>query len=162
MSKYSLSKEFMIDNKIKLLYLGSGREYYISKNHLPYARIQVTSTFHPFDTAIIFENYLCIGICDEVYFINLDSMKMIKKLTCDLYFGYFYIIDQNLLIAEGTRVTMLNRDLEIQWRSEFVADDGVIFLNTDNDKIELNCIFDPPDGDSKIIYLKIADGSVIK
>ncbi len=114
-----------------------------------------------FDTACIFLNYLCIGIMDLVYFVNLNTLT-VTKIKVDLYLGYFEIFKNHLLIASGVNVIMLDKTLSIIWKSESLADDGVIFEEITDKKIELLCINDPPNGETVKRVISFKDGSVIK
>ena len=95
----------------------------------------------PFDAAMDFGPWHCVGKEDRVAFTHRDTGET-RELKADLYFGYF--------AQQGgdtdSRLYRLDRDCNILWRSAFIAVDGVIIRGFSEDAVTLSCEMDPPGG----------------
>lgn len=142
---YTLSKTFdRYKWNTSYLNLGQGTIYYINKNKIPYLVVEInTNNWNSFNTECFFEQYFCIGCGDTVYFIHLETLK-VKTLSCDLYFGYFYIYQKRLYVASDSKLFCFDADCELLWQSERIAVDGVIVESISENCIMVSCEIDPP------------------
>ncbi len=142
---YTLSKPFdRYKWNTSYLNLGQGMIYYISKNKIPYLKVEIdTNSWNTFNTEWFFEQYFCIGCGDMVYFIDLETLN-VKTCSCDLYFGYFYIYQKRLYIASDSKLFCFDENCELLWQSERIAVDGVIVESISEDYIIVSCEVDPP------------------
>lgn len=90
-------------NSVKRMELGRGRFYYVLKDWIPFLRVEVDLTCSSFDTAIVFNDHLCIGVDNKALFIDLTHFEC-KKIDIKWCFGYFYIHRDRLLVLSGTGV----------------------------------------------------------
>lgn len=139
--------------------LGIGKSYYIYKDLEPYLTVTVDGL--PFTEAILFHDCLAIGNYNKgVYFINLHDFE-IKNIEVQDYFGYF-VDDRDILYVLGCCYIMaFNSHLELLWKTDNLAIDGVVFKYIEGNTMTVSCEMDPPGGwiDRKISLL---DGSVIE
>ena len=99
----------------------------------------------PFDAAMDFGPWHCVGKEDRVAFTHRDTGET-RELKADLYFGYFAQQGGDLYVATDSRLYRLDRDCNILWRSAFIAVDGVIIRGFSEDAVTLSCEMDPPGG----------------
>ncbi|MBR1528181.1 MAG: hypothetical protein IJ642_02625 [Oscillospiraceae bacterium] len=130
-SEYELTENFEQNQNdfdlpvIQTVTFGNGREYYVSRNGVPYLKAEVNEVSDFFDKACIFGKYLCIGSGSTVIFVNLESFASLT-MEVSKYFGYFFIHEDILYIAFGTGIMALDEKLQVLWKNERLADDGVI------------------------------------
>jgi len=130
-SNYELTENFEQNQNdfdlpvIQTVTFGNGREYYVSRNGVPYLRAEVNEVSDFFDKACIFGKYLCIGSGKTVIFVNLESFASLT-MEVSMYFGYFFIYENILYIASGTGITAVDEKLQTVWKNDRLADDGVI------------------------------------
>lgn len=146
---------------LKKLYIGSGKKYFVERENMPYLLVEVDVSNHYFDTACIFNQYLCVGVVDTVIFIDLDSLNY-KSEKLDMYFGYFYVYKDMLFIASGVGITAYNKELKVIWKNSDLAVDGVIIYGESKDGkyLEISCEMNPP-GDWQKKIIDISTGNEI-
>ena len=83
---------------VKKIVLGGDRFYYVLKNGVPFLRVEVDLTSSAFDTAVVFHEFLCIGVGDKVFFIDMNSFEC-RQICVQMYFGYFYIYRDMFLLV---------------------------------------------------------------
>lgn len=144
LKKSPYSKDDFDDvNKIEL---GQDRFYYVLKNGIPFLRVEVDLTLSSFDTAVVFYENLCIGVKDKVYFIDMNNLEC-REICVQMYFGYFYIYKDLLLVLSGCEVIAFDNKMHERWRQSGLAEDGVIVNEIENDNVlVLSCEMDPPGG----------------
>ena len=131
---------------VKKIVLGGDRFYYILKNGIPFLRVEVDLTASAFDTAVVFYENLCIGVEDKVYFIDMNNFEC-REICVQMYFGYFYIYKDLLLVLSGNGVIAFDNKMHEIWRKFGLAEDGVVVKEVQNDNIlVLSCEMDPPGG----------------
>ena len=128
----------------KCIEFGCGCNYYVLKADEPYLKVTTNSGY--FNDAIIFNDYICIGLyTDGLRIVNLNDFS-IKNLDIDGYFGYFYINNDELYVLGCCNVTALDKDINIKWKSPNIAVDGILFNDVINDIMHIQCEMDPPGG----------------
>lgn len=155
--QYSLGKSVSYYNsKVKCISIGeknntkdnnTENKYTIYKDNKPYLEVILPSyTWNlSFQTAYIFDNFLCIGMEDIVYFVSIETCK-IKKMPVDFYFGYFYEYNSRLYIASGISLYCLDRECTLIWKADNIAVDGIILIGFENNIIRVSCEMNPPGG----------------
>lgn len=130
---------------VKKIQFGYEGFYYVLKNGDPFLRVEVDIR-SLFDDAIIFNEYLCIGSRDSVYFINMDNLEC-KEIEVQMYFGYFHIYNDLLFVLDGQGVIAFDNKIHELWRQTDLAIDGVVLEEIENDTVlVLSCEMDPPGG----------------
>ena len=130
----------------KKIMLGGDRFYYVLKNGEPFLRVEVELTLSAFDTAVVFHEYLCIGVNDKVFFINMNSFEC-RQIYVQMYFGYFYICRDMLFVLSGNGAIAFDNKINEVWRQSMLAEDGVVVKEMENDNVlVLSCEMDPPGG----------------
>jgi len=91
---------------------------------------------------------IAVGADRAVEFFDPDSGALVKSLSLgDDFFGHLGPPDGDVLYILGWRnVTAVNRTLDIFWRNEDVAIDGIVWRGQDGDRIQLSAEMDPPGG----------------
>ena len=131
---------------VKKIVLGGDRLYYVLKNGDPFLCVEVDLTLSAFDTAVVFHEYLCIGVEDKVFFIDMDSFEY-RQICVQMYFGYFYVYRDMLFVLSGKGVIAFDDRIHEIWRQPMLAEDGVVAEGIVNDNIlVLSCEMDPPGG----------------
>ena len=131
---------------VEKIVLGGDRFYYVLKNGVPFLRVEVDLTLSAFDTAVVFHGYLCIGVKDKVFFIDMNSFEC-RQICVQMYFGYFYICRDMLFVLSGNGVIAFDNKLQEVWRQSMLAEDGVVVEKIENDNVlVLSCEMDPPGG----------------
>lgn len=131
---------------VKKIVLGEDRFYYVLKNGVPFLCVEVDLTLSAFDTAVVFHEYLCIGVEDKVFFIDMNSFEC-RQICVQMYFGYFYICRDMFFVLSGTGVIAFDNKMHEVWRQSMLAVDGVVVQEIENDSVlVLSCEMDPPDG----------------
>lgn len=131
---------------VKKIMLGGDRFYYVLKNGDPFLRVEVDLTSSAFDTAVVFHEYLCIGVEDKVFFIDMNSFEC-RQICIPMYFGSFYIYRDMLFVLSGTGVIAFDSKIHEIWRQSMLAVDGVVAEKIENDNVlVLSCEMDPPGG----------------
>lgn len=147
---YYLGQRTDLNRKIRRVSIGSSIDtsntYTIYKDGVPFMEVTVLlCRCNPFDTAYIFQNHLCIGLGENVYFISIETGE-IRKIDVSMYFGYFYEYGERLYVASGARLYCFGCTCELIWVSENIAVDGIIINGIVDNCIELSCERDPPGG----------------
>ena len=131
---------------IPYMAVGYGKIYHINKDNVPYMEIETDSSqWNPFNTACFFRDYFCIGNGAAVYFVNLYTLE-IKKITLDMYFGYFYYNSRYFFVTSSSQLLCFNDRCELCWQADDLAVDGVVIDEFQGDFIYISCELDPPGG----------------
>lgn len=133
------------NEEVQKINIGDGKVYYVEKDAEPYLQVEVDSSMNPFDQALIYGKYLCLGVGERVYFLDLEKAEYIS-IDVDCYFGYFYKHNQLLYITSASEVLVFDNDIHLLWKSEKLAIDGVVIKEFSEDCIYLSCEMDPPGG----------------
>ncbi len=131
LSEYQLTENFEQHQNefdlpvIQTITFGNGKEYFVSRNGIPYLKAEVNEISEFFDKACIFGKYLCIGSGKTVIFVNLESFASLT-MEVSKYFGYFFVHQDMLYIASGKGIMAIDSKLQTVWKNDRLADDGVI------------------------------------
>ncbi len=165
MAEYQLTEQFAETQSdldmpvIQTAVFGNGKTYFVEKNGIPYLKAETDIVSEYFDKACIFGKYLCMGVGTKVIFVNMETMGSLS-IEVDLYFGYFFMHEEKLYIAFGTGIMAISSDLQVLWKNEHLAVDGVIIheVTEDGKYLRISCEMDPP-GSWKEKLVNLADGS---
>lgn len=125
--------------------LGDFGYYYVLCDNKPYLKVEVDLK-KPFDDAVIYKNYLLIGVSEKVYFISLTDFE-VTEIEVEMYFGYFVVYKEAVYILDGSGIIAFNKNLDEIWRNHSLAIDGVTFQELLDDEImSISCEMDPPGG----------------
>ena len=123
--------------------------YLVSKDEKPYL---VVRTYHeyitPFLSFILWGNYILIGMPDYVCYIDLNNFE-IKNILFDkedLYFGYFYIYTDFLLVASSNKLYCFDYACTLLWKSDELGIDGVLIHDFVDDCLMVSGEMDLPNG----------------
>ena len=131
---------------VKKIVLGGGRFYYVLRDGTPFLRVEVDLTSSAFDAAAVFYEYLCVGVQDKVFFIDMNSFEC-RQICVQMYFGYFHICRDMLFVLSGKGVIAFDNKMHEVWRQSMLAEDGVVVGEMENDNVlVLSCEMDPPGG----------------
>lgn len=164
---YYLGPSVDINGKIRRISIGSGIDtnntntYTIYKDGVPV--MEATGPrcgWNPFDTAYIFQNHLCIGSGETVYFLSIETGEL-RKIGVSMYFGCFCEDGDRLYVASESRLYCFSCTCELIWTSESIAVDGIIINGIKDHYIELSCEREPPGGWTDCVLSK-DDGKEIR
>ena len=144
---------------IRNIRLGSGKFFFVYKDNDPVLSVEINTPTCFYD-AIIYHDYLVIGnYLEGIYCINLNNSET-KNIKVNGYFGRFEIYQGVLYVLGCEDVMAFNYNLDLLWKSDILAVDGVLCNGIEKDTMSLSCEMDPPGGwvDRKISLL---DGRVM-
>ena len=138
----SEKKAFKCDN---IITLGNGKHYNVYKNGDPYLSVEINNLLC-FSDAIIFADYLVIGNYYEgIYLVDLKDHK-IENIKVAGYFGYFEVNKDVLYVLGCEDVMAFSSKLDLLWKCDTLAVDGIICDRIEDDAMILSCEMDPPGG----------------
>lgn len=131
------------------LKLGSGKHYAVRADGRDLLRVEVDDDdWNPFNDGIVWRGYFCLGTGSEIIAVNLQTLEY-KRYSVDWYFGRFLELDKTLFAASAAGVLAFDKNMDLLWRNESLAVDGVIFREVGGvcgDVLEVSCELDPPGG----------------
>ena len=128
------------------LRLGADKFYTVQKDGRNYLRIEVDDdSWNPFNDRVFWRGFFCLGTGDDIIAVDLTSLEY-KRYSVDMYFGYFLEHGEMLLAASGAGVLAFDRNMDLLWRNESLAVDGVTFGEVCGSVLEISCELDPPGG----------------
>lgn len=128
------------------LRLGTDKFYTVQKDVRNYLRIEVDDdSWNPFNKWVFWRGFFCLGTGDEVIAVDLDTLEY-KRYSVDWYFGYFLEHEEMLFAASAAGVLAFDKNMELLWRNESIAVDGVTFNGIENSALCVSCELDPPGG----------------
>ena len=98
--------------------------------------------WNPFDTIYIFQEFLCIGLGERVYFVSIKTGEL-REHRVSMYFGYFYEYEDRLYVASGECLYCFDCGCNLVWVSKPIAVDGIIFNAFEKDKVFVSCEIEP-------------------
>ncbi len=113
-----------------------------------------------FNEYILWRGWFVLGTGEQVIAVNLKTLEC-KQYAVDFYFNGFREYGETLFVQSGTEVLAFGGDMELLWRREGLADDGAAVFAVKDGTVFVNCIFDPPDGDTVEIRLDILSGKTL-
>lgn len=100
----------------------------------------------PFKVAIQVDNVLAVGHEAHFYLFDISAGKPLLNLKLSGYFGYLYLNNNLLYIADADGITCINKQGEIRWDNHQLGIDGVIIESFTENKISGTGEWDPPGG----------------
>lgn len=142
------------------LKLGSGKFYALREDGRSFLRIEVDrDDWNPFNSAAIWGRFFCLGTGSKIIAVNLNTLEY-RQIDVDSYFGYFYQYGGILFAASASGVLAFDGEMDLLWRNESIAVDGVKFGGVEDGALCVSCELDPPGGwvDKR---LDIANGKLL-
>lgn len=128
------------------LKLGSGKYYALEMNEQSFLRVEVDrDDWNPFNSATVWGRFFCLGTGSGIIFIDLNTFEY-RRVEVDFYIGYFYQYDDMLFAASASGVLAFDKEMNLLWRNESIAVDGVTFRGIENGALCVSCELDPPGG----------------
>lgn len=104
------------------------------------------SSWNPFNACAVWRHYFCVGAGDKIIAANLETLEQ-KRYEVEWYFGRFYPYGDILFAASAAGVLAFDEKMELIWRNEKLAVDGVTFSGVSEDGVlSVSCELDPPGG----------------
>lgn len=114
------------------------------ENEIPCLEVVVHfNNWNPLQAIYIFQEFLCIGLGEKVYFIFIKTGEL-REHRVSLYFGYFYEYKNRLYVASGERLYCFDSGCNLVWVSKPIAVDGILFHAFEGNKAFVSCEMDPP------------------
>ena len=118
----------------------------IEQDGLPVARIDAWPlAAGPFTQIVMWKNFVVLGWNDQVHFVDPLTRKF-TSVECDGYFGHIYPVEDQLLIADASRLVFVNERGERLWESVPLGIDGVVVDDVRDGVIVGQGEWDPPGG----------------
>lgn len=128
------------------LRLGSGKHYAVRGDGRDHLRVEVNDDeWNPFNDGIVWRGYFCLGTGSEIIAVDLTALEY-KRYSVDGYFGRFLELGETLFAASAAGVLAFDKNMDLLWRNEGLAVDGVTFGDIRGDVLEISCELDPPGG----------------
>lgn len=128
------------------LEFGSGKLYAVRADGRDLLRVEVDNdVWNPFNCGIVWRGYFCLGTGSEIIAVDLTTFEY-KRYSIDWYFGYFLEHGETLFAASAAGVLAFDGNMELLWRNESLAVDGVTFGGVCGGVLEISCELDPPGG----------------
>ncbi|MDE6733655.1 MAG: hypothetical protein K2J77_12385 [Oscillospiraceae bacterium] len=128
------------------LKLGSGKHYIVQVDGRDYLRVEVDDDdWNPFNDGTVWRGYFCLGTGSEIIAIDLTTFEY-KRYSVDWYFGSFLEYEEMLFAASAAGVLAFDKNMDLLWRNESLAVDGVTFGGVFGEVLEISCELDPPGG----------------
>lgn len=128
------------------LKFGSGKHYAVRADSQELLRVEVDNDdWNPFNDGIVWRGYFCLGTGGEIIAVDLQTLEY-KRYSVEWYFGYFLEHEEILFAASAAGVLAFDTKMDLLWRNESLAVDGVTFGDIRGGVLEISCELDPPGG----------------
>lgn len=128
------------------LEFGSGKFYTVQVDGRDFLRIEVNDDgWNPFNKWAFWHGFFCLGTGNDIIAVNLETLEY-KRYSVDGYFDYFLEYGEMLFSASASGVLAFDTKMDLLWRNESLAVDGVIFGGVSDNVLDISCELDPPDG----------------
>lgn len=128
------------------LKFGSGKHYAVRADGRVLLRVEVDNDeWNPFNCGIVWRGYFCLGTGGEIIAVDLATLEY-KRYSVEWYFGYFLEHGETLFAASAAGVLAFDTKMDLLWRNESLAVDGVTFGGVSGNVLEISCELDPPGG----------------
>lgn len=131
----------------------------VERDSVPLLRVDVYAEdcfCAPRQDAIVWGDLVAIGFGARLHFASLAS-RTNKTWSLGGYFGAFYLLPSQLLVADAERLHCFDQRGALVWRSDVVGCDGVVVEKVEQGLIEGSGEWDPPGG-WKPFRLSLASG----
>lgn len=137
------SGEIFAERRFKF---GEGRSFTVKADGRDLLCVEVNpDEWNPFGEWVIWHDHFCLGTGSEMIAVNLRSFEY-RRIEVDMYFGYFYQYGEMLFTASAAGVLAFDKNMELLWRNEDLAVDGVTFSGVVGSELYVSCEMDPPGG----------------
>lgn len=128
------------------LRLGRGKYYGLKAGGRNFLRVEVEDdNWNPFNSAVVFGRFFCLGTGGEIVAVDLNTFEY-RRFGVDTYFGYFLEHGDILFAASACGVLAFNSEMDLLWKNESIAVDGVTFNGVEDGILYVSCEMDPPGG----------------
>lgn len=128
------------------LKLGSGKYYALEMNGQSFLRVEVDhDDWNPFNSATVWGRFFCLGTGSGIISVDLNTFEY-RRIEVDFYIGYFYEYGGMLFAASASGVLAFDEEMNLLWRNETIAVDGVTVGGIENGTLCVSCELDPPGG----------------
>lgn len=128
------------------LYTTEGKFYTVQIDGRNFLRVEVNDdSWNPFNEWVFWHGSFCLGTGDEVIAVDPVTFEH-KRYPVDMYFGYFLEHEEMLFAASAAGVLAFDKNMDLLWRNENLAVDGVCFGGVCENVLEISCELDPPGG----------------
>ena len=128
------------------LKIGSGKFYTVRTSGRDLLRVEVDNDDrNPFNDGVVWRGYFCLGTGGVIIAVDLTTLEY-KRYSVDWYFGSFLEREETLFAASAAGVLAFDKNMDLLWRNESLAVDGVTFGGVCGGVLEISCELDPPGG----------------
>lgn len=128
------------------LKIGSGKFYALSLHGRNVLRVEVNSDdWNPFNSGTVWGRFFCLGTGSEIIIVDLNTFEY-RQIKVDGYFGYFFQYGDMMFAASASGVLAFGEEMDLLWRNEDIAVDGVLFHGIEDGALCVSCELDPPGG----------------
>lgn len=99
----------------------------------------------PFNEFMVWHGFFCFGAGDKIITASLETQEQ-KRYAVRSYFGHFYPCRDILFAASAEGLLAFDEKMELLWRNEKLAVDGVTFGGISGNVVDISCEMDPPGG----------------
>lgn len=127
-------------------YTTQSKSYTVQIDGRNYLRVEVNDDgWNPFNEWVFWHGSFCLGTGSDIIAVDLDTLEY-KRYSVNMYFGYFLEYNDMLLAASASGVLAFDKNMNLLWRNENLAVDGVTFGGVSENVLEISCELDPPGG----------------
>lgn len=128
------------------LKIGSGKFYALRLHGRNVLRVEVDSDdWNPFNSGAVWGSFFCMGTGSEIIIVDLNALEY-RQIKVDWYFVYFFQYGEMMFAASASGVLAFDAEMNLLWRNENIAVDGVLFHGVKDGALCVSCELDPPGG----------------
>ncbi len=129
----------------------------VERDGMPFARIDAWPLWNKlFTQALAWKHFIVLGMQEDVHLVD-PLTREVSSIACDGYFAHAYPLNDQLLIADASRLVCINERGEQLWKSDTLGIDGVVVDDVREGVIVGQGEWDPPGG-WKPFRLDLASG----
>ena len=130
----------------RCLKIGSGKFYALRLYERNVLRVEVDNDdWNPFNSGTVWGKYFCLGTGSKIIIVDLNTLEY-RCIEVDWYFGYFFQYSDMMFAASASGVLAFDTEMNLLWRNEDIAVDGVLFHGVEDGALCVSCELDPPGG----------------
>lgn len=127
-------------------YTADSKFYTVQIDGRNYLRIEVNDdSWNPFNDRVFWRGFFCLGTGSDIIAVDLETLEY-KQYSVDMYSGFFLEHGEMLLVASAAGVLSFDTKMNLLWRNENLAVDGVTFGGISGNVLDISCELDPPGG----------------
>lgn len=125
-------------------YTTEGKFYTVQIDGRNYLQIEVNDdSWNPFNKWVFWRGFFCLGTGTDIIAADLETLEY-KRYSVDMYFSCFLEYGEMLLAASASGVLAFDTKMDLLWKNENLAGDGVIFGDVSGNILDISCDADPP------------------